>query len=434
MLRNHLLALAAAATFAVAGAAQNCSDNVYPLHLVTANGTPLPTSFDALLNQVSSTTNDENVYAAFDPTMPSGIYYVHLTDNPVDGINDQVLSTNDPTDRFVSITNNGGVISLALAYSSTPVVFGLGLNGVGQSLPLFPFTKPAVIQCRFKAWVGNSWDMSQGPNNPYMILGGLHPTLGGCAIRSYSNFRIGDGNGSDVSGLVFHDLDRDGVRDAGEPGLGAWEVRLVTATTAESALTNGSGNYLFDDVEAGPYTVELTLQSGWLATNAATHSIQVCACGNVQVADFGVAQELTPANARTIGYWRNKHGLELIQQYSILPTLSALNIVNQAGAYVSFGTPTQYKNWLQSANATNMAYMLSAQLVGMHCNVTVGYVSAQSLINDPNFGIVPIGQIMQMAVASLAQHPLTLSGHPQRAYQDRLKTALDNANNNLNWY
>ena len=43
-------------------------------------------------------------------------YRKHVTD-PIDGL-DMVLSTNDPMDRFVTVQNDNGVITLSLPFSA----------------------------------------------------------------------------------------------------------------------------------------------------------------------------------------------------------------------------------------------------------------------------------------------------------------------------
>lgn len=74
---------------------------------------------------------------------------------------------------------------------------------------------------------------------------------------------FGDRLGS-VSGVVFSDDDRDGVRDPAEPLLGGIPVRLldagggVVATTA----TDDRGAYVFPDLPAGDYRVEVDLPEG----------------------------------------------------------------------------------------------------------------------------------------------------------------------------
>ncbi|MEZ6037057.1 MAG: SdrD B-like domain-containing protein [Planctomycetota bacterium] len=431
---SKILSLAAAALLATTATAQFCSDNTYPVHLVDAAGNELPTVFDPIIGEDTFVVPTETVFLAFDPALPTGTYYVHVTDTPIDGL-DEVLSQNDPMDRFVHVENNAGVITLSLPMSGDPTtaVYGIGLGGVGQSIAVNPFSASQYSQCRFKVWYGDNWDLSNGPSNPYLLAGGLHPVTGLCAVRSYHSFRIGDGSGSDVCGTVFEDTNGNGTRDPGEPGLSGWTVSLADGGSATSTTSEADGSYCFLDVPAGNYTVELTVMAGYSPTTALAFPIEVCQCAPVAGGDFGVMPQMQNCDARTIGFWRNKHGLNLITQYDILPTLPALFIVNASGAYVAPATNNAYKTWLQQANAVNMAYMLSAQLVGMHCNVTVGFVGANCLIDDPDLGIVAIGAVMQMAVESLSDHPFTPSGHPQRAWQEKLKNALDRANNNLNW-
>jgi hypothetical protein len=86
-----------------------------------------------------------------------------------------------------------------------------------------------------------------------------------------------------------------------------------------------------------------------------------------------------------------------------------------------------------------MAYMLSAQLAAMELNVLNGKVSGGSLVYAPganganSSGFISITNLMAEANTELGLHGLTKSGSPYRAHQEALKTALDRANNNLNF-
>ncbi|MCA8977491.1 MAG: hypothetical protein KDC98_22400 [Planctomycetes bacterium] len=431
MFRNTLLPLSAAALLATTATAQLCSDNTYKLNLTDAAGVPAPTFVDPLTNETYYQFDTEAVYLAFDPTLPSGTYYVHVTD-PIDGL-DMVLSTNDPMDRFVTVQNDNGVITLSLPFSANTPVTGLGIGGVGQSLLLQPFTSSPTEPCRFKAWFGDNWDLSYGPTNPWLLAGGIHPVTNQCSVRSYEGFRIGSGNGTDVTGCVFEDLNQNGTRDVGEPGMPNQQVRLVDATTSLTATTDATGCYGFIDVACGEYTVELTVPGGYLATTPTSHAIQVCGCADIEVADFGLATACLPCDGHTIGFWRNCHGQQLVQQYSILAMLPALGIVDDCGNRVAPSTLRQYATWLRNARAYNMAYMLSAQLVAMHNNVVVGFVDPNCVVDDPTLGQIAIGDLLQRATASLWANPFTPSGSPERDAQANLKNALDRANNNLTW-
>ena len=52
--------------------------------------------------------------------------------------------------------------------------------------------------------------------------------------------------------------------------------------------------------------------------------------------------------------------------------------------------------------------------------------------NDPD-GVMTIQQLMDAANAALGADGYTPTGDPNRAYQEKLKNALDAANNNINW-
>jgi hypothetical protein len=143
--------------------------------------------------------------------------------------------------------------------------------------------------------------------------------------------------------------------------------------------------------------------------------------------------ETMPCNARTIGFWRNRHGLCLVQHFNILPQLPTLCIVNTWGCRVAPSNLSQYRCWLRRANSWNMAYMLSAQLVAMHNNVLVGFVDENCVIDDPCLGTMTIAQLMQQAVISLCAHPYTPPCSWHRHWQAKLKNALDRANNNQIW-
>jgi hypothetical protein len=76
--------------------------------------------------------------------------------------------------------------------------------------------------------------------------------------------------GSTIRGQKFNDLDRDGIKDPGEPGLADWTVYLDldkdgTLDSGEpSTLTDMDGNYVFSNVEPGGYHVAEVLQAGWV--------------------------------------------------------------------------------------------------------------------------------------------------------------------------
>jgi YVTN family beta-propeller protein len=71
-----------------------------------------------------------------------------------------------------------------------------------------------------------------------------------------------------VSGDKFSDLDADGVRDVGEPGLPDWVFQLSGGPHSRviTATTDSTGAYHFANLEPGVYTLTELAQTGWTQT------------------------------------------------------------------------------------------------------------------------------------------------------------------------
>ncbi|MCH8994212.1 MAG: hypothetical protein IH959_04505, partial [Chloroflexi bacterium] len=66
-----------------------------------------------------------------------------------------------------------------------------------------------------------------------------------------------------ISGVVFDDLDGNGVRDDGEPGLPDKAVTLVEGATLKRAVrTEADGSYSMDGLAPGEYVLNVVLHSG----------------------------------------------------------------------------------------------------------------------------------------------------------------------------
>ncbi len=81
------------------------------------------------------------------------------------------------------------------------------------------------------------------------------------------------GGTAQIHGTVYNDLDADGTRDAGEPGLANWSVFLDdnnngTRDAGEAVtFTSATGTYSFSGLAAGTYTVAEVIPAGWVQTS-----------------------------------------------------------------------------------------------------------------------------------------------------------------------
>jgi len=71
-----------------------------------------------------------------------------------------------------------------------------------------------------------------------------------------------------IGNLVWEDLDGNGVRDSGEPGVGGITVRLFdgAATEVGSTVTDADGGYVFSNLTPGVYHVEVDIPGGFVAS------------------------------------------------------------------------------------------------------------------------------------------------------------------------
>lgn len=91
-----------------------------------------------------------------------------------------------------------------------------------------------------------------------------------------------------LNGVVFEDLDGDGLQDSGEPGLPAWTVNLAGPVT-QATSTGADGAYSFDSLVTGTYTISETMQAGYYPTGtpcALAYTVSFIAGTSQQGLDF----------------------------------------------------------------------------------------------------------------------------------------------------
>lgn len=85
--------------------------------------------------------------------------------------------------------------------------------------------------------------------------------------------------GVTIRGQKWHDLNEDGVKDAGEPGLPGWTIYLdvndndVLDVGEVSTVTDSGGLYEFAELPPGAYTVAEVIHTGWFQSSPTTGSL-----------------------------------------------------------------------------------------------------------------------------------------------------------------
>lgn len=232
--------------------------------------------------------------------------------------------------------------------------------------------------------------------------------------------------------LKWYDTNGNGVIDLGESLIDGWKMTLTDDTTASTSGYTGAN---------GPGTVNFTVSSdriydvteldngnmpgtgvtgyNWVATTPTTAGSFSGAAN--QTIEFGNRCVYT-SNAGTIGFWSNKNG-----QAQITATVWT----NLRAAYTTqydwynFGPATSKSKlvtYLRNASASDMYYMLSAQMIATWLNVETGKVPGTLLVDTPD-GWMSVADALVAAGAHL-------SATADRDDQEAWKDLFDSINNN----
>ena len=232
--------------------------------------------------------------------------------------------------------------------------------------------------------------------------------------------------------VKFYDANANGLNDDGQTITG-WKVNIHDGINVNALTPVALSVAAPDDYTVTEYD---PIQLNWSHTTATQVLVSV-APGDDKTVYFGNVC-VGAGGGLTLGFWSNKNGQALIGADDIA-MLVALNLRNADGSNFDPTTNAGFRTWILSATATNMAYMLSAQLAAMELNVFNNKVNGTSLIYAPGttsanaLGFATVNDVMAEANASLGTDGLTNVAGPTRTYQEALKNALDNANNNLSF-
>ena len=127
----------------------------------------------------------------------------------------------------------------------------------------------------------------------------------GNTINGIGNFYPGS-----ICGIKFDDLNRDGVRQYGEPLMEGVQFELYADQNADglpdstapiaSTLTDANGQYCFTNLPPGKYLVRETTMSGIAHTSANPPTLNLTSSGSVFVAYAGEHGPLDPQHKETV--------------------------------------------------------------------------------------------------------------------------------------
>ncbi|MBM4165743.1 MAG: T9SS type A sorting domain-containing protein [Ignavibacteria bacterium] len=90
--------------------------------------------------------------------------------------------------------------------------------------------------------------------------------------------------GGSISGIIYTDVNGNGVRDANENPLSGWQVS-ISGPLSFNYTTTSNGLYSFTNLPAGTYTVSEVLQSGWAHTHPGGDGTYIINLQEMQVSE-----------------------------------------------------------------------------------------------------------------------------------------------------
>lgn len=189
-------------------------------------------------------------------------------------------------------------------------------------------------------------------------------------------------NQASISGVVFVDVNQNGLYDANEPGIDGVVIKLLDEFgdpvldglgDAITAITSDGGVYLFEDLDPGTYQLLETQPTGVTDGAEALGSLggTIVANDRMQLSlaqtdafDYAFAeigQQVASGDAATIGFWQNKHGQALISQGG-----------TQLADWLTANFSNIFGNALVGANGSDVASFYRDQLFKQHGKKSAG--------------------------------------------------------------
>lgn len=163
-----------------------------------------------------------------------------------------------------------------------------------------------------------------------------------------------------ISGMKFNDLNGNGIKDAGEPGLADWTIMLTSPDgTNMSVITDSSGNYSFSGLQAVNFTVEEVPKTGWVQTAppGGKYSVNLSDEQNVTDRDFG--NKVTNVTGEV------KRPTEIIDNMTGVPVINESTIDIFSEDFMNFSAGDPYMITITKVTDGSVEFNTSGTLQGL---------------------------------------------------------------------
>lgn len=264
-----------------------------------------------------------------------------------------------------------------------------------------------------------------------------------------------------INGAKYYDSNSNGTLTTGEAGIAGWKIdvfasdgttllqTLTTDATGNFTVTLAPGTYVFkEELATGGWTQTGNTSDQTTTTYAGSELTFGAALSNkvytvtvpsdlpetVDGVYFGNICVVSPGPGHTMGWWKNNGNSSITS--GDLTTLNGMNLRDGAGNHVTFANNAALATWMNGANGSNMAYMLSAQLATMVLDVAHGFTNGNVLIDGARSVNDEIAYANNLLGNPISSGPfagqngaVTVGSSALRTEQARVEQIIDDTNN-----
>ncbi|MEG4029408.1 MULTISPECIES: DUF4347 domain-containing protein [unclassified Microcoleus] len=236
---------------------------------VPAVNAATPTLSGAFTIAVTSGTDSQNNnFGNFKPNSISGLKFNDLNNNRVQDTGEVGLANW----QFFLDTNDNGTLD-----TGEP-------NTLTDAAGTYKFLDLSAGTYKVREVLQPTWTQTTPDPDDITVTSG----------QDIANINFGNFQSSTISGQKFNDLNNNGLKDAGELGLGNWQIFLdsinpdgIFQQGEPTTITDAAGNYTLRDIPAGTYQVREVQQNGWTQTTPNPAPVTVNPSDNITGIDFG---------------------------------------------------------------------------------------------------------------------------------------------------
>lgn len=224
------------------------------------------------------------------PTLPGQVFSNPVSDISFSANGAMLLAERGIANETFSTPHQARALEYVCSagcWAPSPNIFAVGIPGDPQLCAggVDYDRRPYVSGVLGRDWASADIMHSPASGYPDFLSGyqGLRPTGGsnltsvlvdadGNPVTTEKTF-IGDvevvscpGAVGTVCGQKFNDLNHNGILNGGEPLLSGWTIQLSGSGGTFTTTTDANGQYCFQDVPPGTYTLSEQLQAGWVQT------------------------------------------------------------------------------------------------------------------------------------------------------------------------